>query len=101
VAERLSLGKCGIESDYLVVGWPRLRIEEGLEGNTIDDGDEALRLFERVGLGGERCAHTVSNIGTEVAVRVALQGGELGIATGLGAKSNRHVPVQAAIVINR
>ena len=54
MAERLSLGKCGIESDYLVVGWPRPRIEEGLEGNTLDDGDEALRLFERVGLPGEK-----------------------------------------------
>jgi len=96
----LSRGECGVESSNLAVGRPRIGIEEGLEGNTVDDGNEAFRFGERVGLVGQCCAHPIGDVGAKVAVRVTLQGGELGIPTGLSAKSNRHIPVQAPGIIN-
>ena len=68
----LSRGECGVESGYLVVGRPRIGVEEGLEGNAVDDGDEALRFGERVGLVGPCYAHPIGDVGAKVAVRVTL-----------------------------
>lgn len=83
-----------------MVGRPRIGIEEGLEGNAINDGDETFRFGERIGRVGPCCAHPVGDVGAKVSVRVTLQGSELGVAAGLGAKSNRHIPVQASGIID-
>ncbi len=84
----------------LAVGGPAVRIEQRLQGDPVGDGDELFGERWRAGLVDDAAAD--SELGgrrAELAVGVALGGGQLLVACGLGAEGDGDHPVPAAFVV--